>query len=98
MTIFHYQFDPRGRFATHRHDQEQITYVVGGLLTFVVEGATSVLGPGDLIVIPAGAVHEATAGLQGAEALSIVSPARRNAADLEFLEQADHGSQSVPQG
>lgn len=43
----------------HNHPSEQITYVVSGRLKMMVEDRVTVLGPGDVMVIPAHVVHGA---------------------------------------
>lgn len=92
MTVTRYSFGANGRFPDHRHDQEQIAYLLSGRLVFTVEGRDYGLEPGDLIVIPAGSRHSALAGSQGAEVLSVVSPARRGEDDIELL-AADEGKE-----
>ena len=88
MTVMRYSFAAGGRFPNHVHDQEQITYLLGGRLTFVVGGESHPLTAGNLIVIPSGIPHEAVAGPEGAEVLSIVSPARTDGQDIVILEEA----------
>ena len=42
----------------HRHPGEEIAYVIEGLLEYVVEGRSPVtLKAGEVVFIPAGAVH-----------------------------------------
>lgn len=89
MTVTRYSFRRGGRFPHHVHNQEQITYVLNGQLSFVVGNQFYRLRSGDLIVIPTGVPHSAEAGWAGAEALSIVSPARGRARPLIMLEP-DH--------
>ncbi len=89
MTVTRYSFAPGGRFPDHVHDQEQITYLLGGRLTLVVGGEPHPLTAGDLIVIPSAIPHQAVAGPEGAEVLSIVSPARTDGRGLEILERKE---------
>lgn len=86
MTVTRYSFRSGGRFPHHVHNQEQITFVLKGQLTFLVGNRSYRLGAGDLIVIPSGIAHSAEARSAGAEVLSVVSPARRGARPLTFLE------------
>jgi len=86
MTVTLYSFRGGSRFPHHVHSQEQITYVLDGQLTFVVDDQFHRLRAGDLIVIPAGVPHSAKAGSAGAEVLSVVSPPRRGARPLTMLE------------
>lgn len=86
MTVTRYSFRSGGRFPHHVHNQEQVTYVLDGQLTFLVDGQTHRLCAGDLIVIPVGIAHSAEAGSAGAEVLSVVSPARQGAHPITLLE------------
>lgn len=89
MTVTRYSFGGGGLFPHHVHNQEQITYVLDGQLTFEAGGQFHRLCAGDLIVIPARVPHSAEAGSAGAEVLSVVSPARRSRRPLIMLEP-DH--------
>lgn len=87
MTLTRYSFQPGGGFPHHVHDQEQITMVVAGRLTFVAEGVDHVLEQGSVIVIPSGLPHSAEAGPDGAEVVSVVSPARTEGRGMTMLEE-----------
>lgn len=87
MTLTRYSFSPGGRFPLHEHDQEQVTIVLSGELTFEVEGMPHVLEEDGVIVIPPGIPHSATAGNSGAEVLSVVSPARTEGRGVRLLEE-----------
>lgn len=86
MTATRYSFAPGGRFPHHTHPEEQLTYLLTGSVTFTVDGDDHVLEPGDLIVIPPGVPHDATAGSRGAEVLSLVSPRRGAGETITVLE------------
>jgi quercetin dioxygenase-like cupin family protein len=85
MTVSRYSFKGGGRFAHHVHGQEQITYVLSGELTFALGRERHVLKAGSIIVIPADLPHSAEAGAEGAEVLSVVSPARVDGRGIEML-------------
>ena len=54
------ELDPAVSFARHSHPGEEIIYVVEGSLEYEVEGRPPVtLGAGDVLFIPAGAMHAA---------------------------------------
>ena len=89
MTVTRYGFAAGGRCPNHVHEQEQITYLLGGRATFVVGGESHPLTAGNLIVMPSGIPHEAVAGPEGAEVLSIVSSARTDGQDMMILEEAE---------
>lgn len=87
MTVTRYSFSPQGRFPHHVHDQEQITYVLSGRLTFRVGSADHVLDEGSLVIIPSSLPHSAEAGDEGAEVLSVVAPARIEGRGVSFVEE-----------
>lgn len=86
MTATRYSFAPGGRFPKHVHPEEQLTYLLTGSVIFTVDGDHHAMRPGDLIVIPPGVPHDATAGPDGAEVLSLVSPRRGNDGTITVLE------------
>jgi quercetin dioxygenase-like cupin family protein len=54
------EFDPGVAFPKHWHPGEEIVYVLGGSLEYEVEGKPPVtLKAGDVLFIPAGAIHSA---------------------------------------
>src|ERR1700740_324578 len=62
--------------APHSHDgYEETIYGLEGTLVWTVEGEPHEVGPGEVICIPRGAVHQfANAGELDAKALAIVAP------------------------
>jgi quercetin dioxygenase-like cupin family protein len=53
-------FTPGVAFGKHRHPGEEIVYVIEGLLEYEVEGKPPVtLQAGEVLFIPAGAIHAA---------------------------------------
>ena len=81
MTMTLYRFDPGAAFPMHRHDQEQLALVQRGAVEFQNASARVTCRANQLIIIPPDEPHAATAGLEGAEVVSVVSPARRGADD-----------------
>jgi quercetin dioxygenase-like cupin family protein len=75
-TVTRYRFDPEASFPVHRHDQEQLTMIINGRVTFTVDGRAQQLGPGDWSVVPGGVEHGLRAGDQGAEFLAVIVPRR----------------------
>src|SRR5262245_25081938 len=68
---------PGARFERHAHEAEQITMVLKGSLTFEFEGEPPVrLLAGEVVAIPSGLPHGATAGPEGADAVDAWSPPR----------------------
>ena len=57
---------PAADYAPHTHEHDESLWVVRGLITFGVEGRSHALGPGDRLMLPAGTLHSAVAGRDGA--------------------------------
>lgn len=55
-----YVYEPGTVFPDHQHDVDKIDAVLSGRFRLVVRGHMKVLGPGEWIEIPRGAVHNAT--------------------------------------
>ena len=62
---------------THEHESEQITYILGGALEFVINGAPIILRAGDVLCIPSGVPHAAEA-LEDTVELDVFSPIRQD--------------------
>ena len=62
--------------AGHSHDgYEETIYGLEGVLTWTIEGTPIVVGPGEALCIPRGAVHQFdNAGDVDAKALAVVTP------------------------
>ena len=78
-TVAVFEFDvPAGARvpAAHSHDgYEETIYGLEGVLTWTVDGATTDVGPGEVLLIPRGAVHRFdNRGDVAAKALAIVTP------------------------
>ena len=76
----YFEIEPHTQFPEHSHEEEQITLVLQGELTFVYCGEQATLRPGDVIAIPSGAVHSAFTGRQLCKAVDAWSPVRRDSA------------------
>ena len=57
--VARYVYVPGTVFPDHKHDVDKIDAVLSGRFRLVVRGHTKVLGPGEWIEIPRGAVHNA---------------------------------------
>ena len=62
--------------AGHSHDGfEETIYGLAGVLTWTVEGKAVDVGPGEVLLIPRGAMHQFdNAGDRDAKALAVVTP------------------------
>jgi quercetin dioxygenase-like cupin family protein len=62
--------DPAGRlYAPHAHARDESLWVLWGSIVLEVDGRAYPLGPGDRLLLPAGVVHRAEAGPEGARYL-----------------------------
>jgi len=68
----------------HKHENEQITYILRGMLKFEVNGKDIVLREGDVLHIPSNVVHSAVA-LEDTLDLDVFSPPRQ-----DWLDGTDH--------
>lgn len=57
--VARYVYEPGTVFPDHTHGIDKIDAVVSGRFRLVVSGHLHVLGPGDWIEVPRGAVHNA---------------------------------------
>ena len=77
VSVFRCDMPPGGRpAAPHSHDGfEETVYGLEGQITWTIDGEPTVIGPGDAVLIPRGAVHgfEVT-GDADASMLCIASP------------------------
>jgi quercetin dioxygenase-like cupin family protein len=58
--------EPGADYRPHAHDHDECLWVVEGEIIFGVAGREHRLGPGDRLMLPAGTVHTAKAGPDGA--------------------------------
>lgn len=61
----------------HSHENEQISWILEGELLFEIEGKRITVGKGEMIVIPSGVPHKATA-LQDTIDVDVFSPIRED--------------------
>jgi quercetin dioxygenase-like cupin family protein len=77
VTVFECVVPPRAAMpAPHSHDEfEETIYGLQGTSTWTIDGETAVIGPGDAVCVPRGAVHGfANHGALEARFLAIASP------------------------
>ncbi len=77
-TLSYFEVDPAARFDRHRHDGEQITFVIEGELYFRFDDRQVCVRQGETIAIPSGVWHEVWAGAMPVRAVDAWSPARRD--------------------
>jgi quercetin dioxygenase-like cupin family protein len=57
MTLAYWNFDADVPFPEHAHPHEQVTNVIEGVFDLTVEGETTRLRPGTVVLIPPNASH-----------------------------------------
>lgn len=73
----HWRVEPGATLPTHRHQNEQIGYVISGALVANVEGEERRLEPGDSYVFPSDELHGAeNRGDEPAIGIGVLSPPR----------------------
>lgn len=65
----------------HQHPNEQLGYVLEGIITLTVGGETHDLGPGSTYLIPGGTPHEGSS-VDGCVVIDVFSPPRPDYAEL----------------
>lgn len=78
MMIGQIWFQEGDSVPAHRHDNEQVTYVISGALRFLFGEAQHdevIVGPGEIVLIPSGMLHSASA-LEDTFELDIFCPPR----------------------
>lgn len=64
-SVARYVYPPGTVFPDHKHGVDKIDAVVSGKFRLVIGGHLTLLGPGDWVAVPRGAVHNAA--VQGDE-------------------------------
>jgi quercetin dioxygenase-like cupin family protein len=61
----------------HKHESEQITYILKGALEFQIDGKTIIVRAGEVLLIPSWMPHAAVA-LEDTDDLDVFSPLRQD--------------------
>ena len=73
----HWRIEPGATLPLHRHDNEQIGFLVAGELTAVLENEEVELSPGDSYAFESGELHGAeNRGSEPAVGIGVLSPPR----------------------
>ena len=86
MTLAAVDLKPGAVVAEHRHENEQLGFVLQGTLTFTIGGETRDLEVGDTYAIPSNVPHDVVAGPEGATVVDVFAPIR---SDWEKLARTD---------
>lgn len=87
---------PQGRTVpAHRHANQQVTYMISGRLRFLFgddQDDERIVGPGDILYIPGGLLHSATA-LEDVFELDVFNPPR-----ADWIDGSDAYLRDTPVG
>jgi quercetin dioxygenase-like cupin family protein len=83
MTLAVVDLEPNSTVPEHKHDNEQLGFVINGNLTMRIGSETRELHAGDTYSIPSDVPHEATAGSEGATVVDAFAPLRADWASLK---------------
>ena len=83
MTLAVVDLEPNSTVPEHKHDNEQLGFVIGGTLTMRIGSEKRELHAGDTYTIPSNVSHEATAGSDGATVVDVFAPLRADWASLK---------------
>lgn len=76
--LTYFEISPGTRFEKHKHESEQITYVIEGELFFEIDDRTVRIGPGEVVAIPSNAAHAAYTDVEHVRAVDAWSPIRKD--------------------
>jgi quercetin dioxygenase-like cupin family protein len=65
-SVFCWTDPPRAHYDAHAHDHDESIWLVSGAITFGTSTGAHALEAGDRLMLPAGTVHTADAGAEGA--------------------------------
>ncbi len=84
MTLAVVDLEPGVKLPEHRHENEQLGFVLTGSMTMRIGEEERELHAGDTYAIPSDALHTAVAGAEGCTAVDVFAPTR---ADWERLDR-----------
>jgi quercetin dioxygenase-like cupin family protein len=86
MTLAIVDLEPNRTVPEHKHDNEQLGFVISGSITMRIGSEKRELHTGDTYTIPSNLPHEATAGREGATVVDAFAPLRADWAGLPRVE------------
>ncbi len=75
MTLAYWRIDAEAEIPEHSHPQEQVASVIEGQFELVLDGASRIMGPGSIAVIPSNAPHSGRA-VTNCRIIDVWHPAR----------------------
>lgn len=86
MTIAVVDLEPDVVLPEHRHENEQLGFVIAGVITMTIGADKRDLHPGDIYSIPSNVPHDAKAGPDGCTVADVFAPVRADWRELKRLE------------
>jgi quercetin dioxygenase-like cupin family protein len=78
VTIGFVDIDPNAQVPEHRHENEQVGFVLRGSVTMVVDGQSRELRVGETYTIASQVPHSAKAGADGVSVVDVFAPVRED--------------------
>jgi quercetin dioxygenase-like cupin family protein len=91
ITMAAVDLEPDLLVPEHRHDNEQLGFVLRGKVTMVIGGEARELGVGEAYAIPSNVPHSAQTGREGATVVDVFAPIRADWEKAERLEPSPGG-------
>jgi quercetin dioxygenase-like cupin family protein len=86
ITMAVVDLEPGAVLPEHHHDNEQLGFVIAGIITMTIGGEKRELHAGDTYAIASNVPHDALAGPQGCTLADVFAPVRADWAKLPRLE------------
>jgi quercetin dioxygenase-like cupin family protein len=78
VTIGFVDIEPDAQVPEHRHENEQVGFVLRGSVTMVVDGQSRELRVGETYTIASQVPHSAKAGADGVSVVDVFAPVRQD--------------------
>jgi quercetin dioxygenase-like cupin family protein len=88
MTMAVVDLEPNVALPEHHHENEQLGFVISGVITMRIGSEKQELRAGDTYSIPSNVPHDALAGPEGCTVADVFAPIRADWAGLKFDEPA----------
>jgi len=88
LTMAVVDLEPHIALPEHRHENEQLGFILSGSMTMHIGGEVRTLRAGDTYTIPSNVPHDASAGPEGCTVVDVFAPIRADWEKLEHTEPA----------
>ena len=86
MTMAVVDLQPNAVVSEHKHENEQLGFVIKGTMTMRIGDEVLELHPGDTYTIPSNVEHGAAAGPEGATVTDVFAPIRADWREKDHLD------------